>query len=47
VATLCDGLGIFLDVLSGGSAVVLGKDAGGEKGVEGVEASHVDALIRT
>lgn len=45
MATLCGGLSIFLDVLSGG-VVVLGEDAGREEGVEGVEASHVDALMR-
>lgn len=47
VATLCGRLGILLDVFgNGGIVVVLGEDVGGEEGVEGVEASHVDALIR-
>lgn len=47
VATFCGRLGIFLDVFgnSGIVVVVLGEDVGGEEGVEGVEASHVDALM--
>ena len=46
VTTLCGRLGKFLDVFgNGGDVVVLGEDAGGEEGVEGVEASHVDASM--
>lgn len=46
MATLCGRLGIFLDVFdNGGVVVVLRKDVSGEEGVEGVEASHVDAWM--
>lgn len=46
MATLCGRLGIFLDVFdNGGVVVVLRKDVSGEEGVEGVEASHIDAWM--